>query len=826
MKNKFWPLVGLAFAAALAAVLAAVPPSGVCVTPSGVYVQGWWSAWARWLFWPVEAVLLAGGMFLSGFAKRRFSGSRLAALPPLAFLPALVMLPHGLAPIDHTLAGIVLPLGGTFLAAICAERALRPFLDAPASPGKRPAKVAWMWFAASLLLLLAFYFGVAKRQRFNGGGDVKHYVLQAENLHERGSLDLTERAEAMMAAAGVADKPAARAQWLRLSHMRANADGRIYSYHTFGFPLLLWLFREVFGPWGRGMLLALIGALSLCGVRSACLAHGAPRTAADTVSLLTGLSFVWVYTAMSCLPEMLGFGLVAWAFWAVAAQNRHGWRWPATAVAALACVYLPLAHVRFTPMAGLLAAAFGIEGLCLRGEPFWRRKAPRLAVFSLICFGAWGAFWLAQKSMFSGTSAYNYSRIAGRVPLVMWAMFSDRRGVVSLVPGISAFLAAAVVALFRRDAAARRAAMALAVAAATLWFCCCTPVALGGACLNGRYFYPVLPLLLPFFAIALARATRPGRLWLLFLALLPAFYFLFLSWFLTGAPLIRAPVPARGFLGLSLLWEPFPAFFGEEATPAGTRVVGSLFAAALFGLSALACTRRGPAPLRAIAAVALLGTAFFCGRFVDRVAPPKRIAPFDALMDDRHFNDFRVLGPRPADYFSAFLDPDADSRLVYVLTDDPERPHDGVYRLQHPSELAVDDWRGRPLRWGKAHSSFILFTKERGTIAAPGTVAARATGRVVRGTAHLALQVGGVPDAPDVPLDEGPFDVVFVAHVARGNEGGNFRLALENDSGEAYIATTQYAPCPPALLPLLGGFPPSPPLRIVPFDIPTSPSKS
>ena len=799
MKRVFGSVAGVLGAVALAIVLVVVPAAGVCVTPTGVYIQGWWSPLARWLFWPVEFAMCAGGFLLFRFADRNLSGRRMCALAPLAWLPALVTFPYGLAAVDHTLAGIVFPLGGTFLAAVCLERLLRPSLEVPPAATLHPRRVAWVWFAVSALLLVAYHFGVSSPRSF-GGGDAKHYWLQSDNLLERGTLDLTEWATAKMAAARVPDTLAGRAYWLRRSHMRINSDGRIYSYHTFGFPLLLWLFRAVLGSWGRGVLLALLGAISLCGVRSACLAHGARRTAADAVALLTGLSYVWVYTAMSCLPEMLGFGLVAWAFWAVAAQNRPGWRWIATGVAALACSYLPLAHIRFTPTAGMLAAAFGIEGLCLRDEPFWSRKVPRLAVFSLVCFGCWGAFWAFENAIFRGTAAYDYSDIAGRTPLVIWAMVSDRRGAVSLVPAVSVFLVSLVVACFRRDATARRAVMGVAVVAATIWFCCCTTAAMAGACLNGRYFYTIVPVFLPFFALSLEKADRPGRLWMLFLALLPVLYFLFLPWFLDGSRLLRAPAPARGFMNLALLWEPFPSFFGAEASPVPLRVVGSLFAASLFGLSLLACTRHGPAWGRTGLAVFFLAVAFVCGRAVNVGDPPGRIGPFKVLMADRHFHDFLVLNSHSGDFFDAFRKPIDDPRLVYVLTDNASRTEEDACRMAHSSDLPVDDWRGRPLRWGKVHGGLLPLNT------AGGVVACRATGRVLRGTARLALQIGRVPDAADVVLEEGPFDVVFRTPIPKGNEGADFRFALENDTGEACIYTTEYAPCPDGLADLLGGF--------------------
>ena len=807
IREKTLPLVMLVLACAAAALLAAFPLAGECTTSAGVCIQGWLSAPVKWLYWLILVALCVGGGVLGRFVGRRLAGSRLAALAPLAWLPALVLLPHGLAPFDPTLAGIVLPYGGAFLAAVCLERLICPALAAPAVPSRHPVRVQWVWFAVTAMLLFMFWAGVSRPQHF-GGGDVKHYRLLLSNLLERGDLDLTDRMEEMMDSYEVPVK--ARNAFLRRSHMKVNAAGRVHSYHSFGFPLLAWPFHAALGgKLGDGVLLALLGALALCGIRAACLAHGAPRPAADIVAILTGLSYMWVYTAMSFLPEMLGFGLVAWAFWAVAAQERPGWRWGSAIVAAVTCVYLPVAHIRFAPTAGMLAACFGIEGLFfVRGEPFWRRKIPRLTVFSLLFLGGWGALLASHAMMFRGTAAYDYEGIAGRVPLVMWGMFADRYGVAVMVPVVFALATSAIMALFRRDAAARRAIMALTVVASTLWFCCCTHAALGGACLKGRYFYPAVPVLLPFFAMALARAGRAGRDWLLFLAILPVLSLVFIAPFLAGARLVYAPVAFRGFMNTSLFWEPFPALF--RGSSAAANVAGSVFALSLFALSFLACTRRGGRPFRMTAAVVLMVLAFFCGRAVDRDFSPKRLDAFDVLMGEHHFHDYRVIGDAPGDFFSSFRDPTSDPCSIYVLSDDMGRSHADTYRLQHPADMPVDDWRGRPLRWGKSRSGFTSLRSAR------GFVAARATGRVVRGTARLALQIGGVPDAPDIALPEGPFDVVFVARVFRGNKGANFRLALENDMGEAIIDTTEYVPCPPKLVDLLGGFPTS--ARVVEWD--------
>lgn len=799
----------------VAGLLLAFPPATTCKTIAGVYIQGWLSTQVRWLYWPVLLASCAACFLLWRFAERRLSGSRLAVLAPLAWSVALVMLPHGLASLDPTLAGLVLPLGGTLLVTVVLERTIRPSLDNSSAPHRQSLRAGWILFAVTTVLLLAVWGGFTLPRHF-GSGDVKHYRIQLANLLERGDLDLTDRMNAMMEARRV--PPASRKEFLRCSHMKVNAAGRIHSYHSFGFPLLAWPFHAILGaPMGDGILLALLGALALCGVRAACLAHGAPRAAANAATALTGLSYVWVFTALSFLPEMLGFGLVAWAFWAIAAQRdgRQSRRWLAAAVAACACVYLPMAHIRYTPTAGMLAAGFGIEGLFVRDEPFWRRKVPRLAAFSLFCFAGWAVLFASHMAMYRGTAAYNYAGIAGRVPAVMWAMFADRRGVVSVVPAVSAFLVSAVVAAFRRDASSRSAVMALAVVAATLWFCCCTPVALGGACINGRYFYPVIPVLLPFFAISLVRSGRSGRIWLLFLALLPVAYFLFVTWWLTRTQLIRVPAPVRGLWHLSLLWEPFPSYY--KSTPSTAYAAGNLFAATLFALSLLACTRYGGRVTRTIFAALLLGLAFFCGRVVDRTFPPPRIDVFKVLMEGRHFNDFRILGGTPTDIFSAFSPPSSRTAPIYMLTDAPDDSTFKECRLQYSYDLAIDDWRGRPLRWGKVHHRFVSFCGQRGSLAA------RATGRVLRGTAHLALQIEGIPSAPDIILPEGPFDIVFHVTVKHPSKGANFRLSLENDVGAAVIDSTEFVPCHPVLLTRLGGFPAS--SRVLEWKAPPLPDE-
>lgn len=789
----------LLFALAAAAIL--LPLSATVVLRSGIVVQGWiWSPFR--ILYPA---VLAGAVALSFAIWRRTGrlpeGSRMDALRPIAWMPVAVALSHAGGWIGGTASSLALPYGTTLVVALCLERFLRQALANPdtAPAGRRNRAPAALFFA-TFVLLFALWAGFVSPNSFGGGGDTKHYRFMLANLVERGDLDLTDRMDALMEKDRVPDIPMVRAAYLRQSHMRVNSEGRVHSYHSFGFPLLAWPLVLLFGSLGDPILRALLGAFSIVAVRASCLAHGAPKPVANLTTGLVGLSFIWIYTALSFLPEMLGFGLCAWAVWALAAQHDPRRRIAATCVAAVACAYLPVAHVRFAPTALALAGFFGIEGLLVRGEPFWPRKFPRLALYTAACFAGWIALWLCHASFYSGTSAYNYSRIAGREPLAMLAMFADRRGVAAVFPAVFAGIAAAVCAVFRGGAEGRRAGMSLVTAAGVLYCCCCTPAALSGACLNGRYFFPAVPVFIPCLALALARADRPGRVWLVFLGLIPVLYFILLSFFLVKTELLRAPTPVRTFPLLQSFWEPFASFF-DGSTPS-VCAAAAVFAAAVFGTSVLACVRRA-AVVRAVAAAVLLSVAFAAGRTVDRGDPPSRFQGVRLLAGLRFLRDFRVLSGTPSGLFEAFHRNTGYSDLKFPIlyTDDPN-PNRFLYRRtlrvqDHPE----NDWAGRNRRWCMVRKrSFPIGTNR-------SIVACRVKGDVVRGSARLAILIWGRPYMGDIALPSGPFDVVYRIRVFPDLQGVNALVSLDGDAGEIRVDEFEVVPCPDGLRDALGPFP-------------------
>ena len=794
------PLAALAAAACAALALLARPPAWTFVLPSGAAIQGWRFGWLR-PAWPRATALAAAFSWAAWRVSARLpDGSRLSALRPLAWLTLVAAGMHAGAWIGATAAGLVLPFGTALVAAACVDRFFfRPARQEPsgAAGRRRARRMSAAAFAAAAVFLAAVWFGHARTTGWRGGGDAKHYIGQLENLLERGDLDLTDRTEGMMAARGLAADDPARKALLKKSHLRVNADGRIHSSHSFGYPLLAWPFVRLFGPPGEEWLRILLGALALAGCRAACLSFGASARAANAVSILLGTTCVWVYTALSFLPEMLGIGLCAWAVWALAAQGGPGRRDAvvATAVAAAACAYLPYAHIRFAPMALSLAGFFGLEGLFVRDEPFWRRKAPRLALFSLACLAAW--LWLLRihSDFFSGGGAYDYGNILLDRPIGMWAMLADRRGLVAVLPAAWALFAAPLRALPRSGADARRAALALATTAGILAACCSVVDAFDGTCLAGRYLFPAVPVLLPFLALSLDRTDRPGRLWILFLLVLPVLYFAFVSFGLSKNSLIASPEPLRRLSRLQPFWQPLPSFFFSGS--AASRAAGSLFAGACLALSLLAC---GPSrrTRRPVLAAVLLAVAFFAGRAASLADPPSWADSATALAADRGIRSFRLLSGAPETLFDAFRDPaDGAAGPLFAIAGDPVPA--GVRRVHRPQDAPPNDESGRPLRW--------IPVRGRDVPAAgrPGWIAFRVRGRVEGGAARLAPVSGGRPaGAGETALGDGPFERVFRVRTVPGT-GSNLRIALDGTDGRVFVDEFDFAPCPDgieAILPL------------------------
>ena len=781
-KNRLFALFALALAAAASAAFVKVSPILVLALPDGSSLVGWSSGTLRALHLPLVAAAALFSAFSWRVSRVLPPSSPLSALRHLAFFPLVVALSTSAPWLGRVFSSICLPLG---TAAITAAVASRLYETLPVSCKIRVPALAV--FASMFALLVAVWFGHAQKAHFRGSGDVSHYRIQTENLLERGDFDLTDRMEAEMEKRHVVNKPL----HLRYSHMKRNAKGRIHSVHSFGFPLLAAAFIKIFGSLGETILKALIGALALVGCRAACLAGGARKPAAGAIAAFLGLSFVFVYDALAFLPEMLGFALCAWAVWGALAQDDPRRRAAGAAAAAVCCSYLPFAHIRFSPMAAALFGFFAVESLCVGGEPFFRRKVLRTALAAAV-FGASIAVLLHfHREFFGDAGAYDYKDIALGDPSVMWWIFADRRGLAASFPAIFVCVAAPVCALAGGGKTARRAFLALGVLASVLLSCCCTTAALGGACLPGRYLFPVVPALLPFLAIAVEKTDGAGRLWIFSLLALPVLYFVFVSFSIFGSQLLRVPSAMRSIDALQAWWEPMAS---HRSGSCATHLAGTVFTCALFALSFLACLPPIGLTIRLGLAAPLLLTAFFAGAFVEKNDPPDRGSAFETLRIDKNLHSWKRLGAAQEDIFAAFKTPPIPDRPELNLPPlrlsslPPEDPK-AFQRCVDPADVKPCGEGGSSLRYVPIRKSAIRGFGRRGAIAF------RVKGRVEEGNARLALWRGkGFEPEGGFALPRGKFDVVVRLDFPPQAPYANLFAALEADTGTVVFDSIDFAP--------------------------------
>lgn len=825
----------LAEAVALFAILSLLPVEGAYRTPSGAVLQGWLHPAIR-IAWPLCAAALVAfsfrawrrtGALLPEDAALRGRAARARALRPLAWLPALVALRHSSAWTGTALAGLALPLGVPAILAWVLERATRPAFEPAAAaqsaaPPPRDGRLRRLsrlagGGVAAFLLAFAALSSVHLWQgsgRFVGGGDVVHYMTQLDNLLVRGNLDLTDRMERIMKERKIPDREADRREFVSWSHARRNAEGRVYSVHAWGYPVLAWPFAKLFGfDAGVSLLGLLLGALGIAGVRASSRRCGASRAAANWAAGTLCLSWFWAFTASSRLPEMLGCTLVAWAFWAVLARIGSGGPDApprassalSGAVSAACCAYLPVAHMRFFPVAALLAAAW--IAACAAtpraaGETRTRRIAALLLHPAAIAL-AWTALWRSHAAMFAGVSSFTLGDIFFSRPLAMLAIFADRRGVGPIFPLLwLAALAPAPFLLRPRDGLRAAAALALGLEATTLVACCAQTGAIEGACISGRYFLQAIPPLVPFGAAWLSRAPRAGRTWWFFLASIPVLYLFAISPSCSGGGLVHSPYGIWDFDGLRSFWQPFRSVL--YPLPDG----GSAFRAALClvlpaATMAASALLAAPGRRRGAAAAAVLALGVAAGAWADSFLPPVPANPAWAFSHEHLWRDFRrISGPAAADFFAAFRaspeDPDAPRLAVF---DGEPPPASADFRRIDVTGLRPNDWKGRSLHWTELRPFPVRDNRR-------GALAVRVRGEAMRGPARFAVSVG--PEA--FPLDglsvpEGPFDAVFLVPTRRGRGSATVFGASDETGGAFRVDFVEIAPYAPGLEKAAGPFP-------------------
>ena len=811
----FW-LIGTT---ATFAVASFYPIEGAYATESGRIIQGWAGIGAMHTFPVVFAALVLLGLLAWLQTGRLLDGTgpgcgtwlaALQGLRPLAFLPLLVAMRHSSAWIGVVVAAMALPIGTSLILALCMERLTRPLFE-PASLvqqpfARNPTKPALVFCLAALTLVTVYFW--QGKGRFLGGGDVCHYQTQLDNLVECGNLDLTDRVEGWMDASCV--PPGNREQYVRYSHMRRNARGRIYSVHAYGWPLLAWPFTLLLGDAGVILLSVLVGALALTGVYACCLQC---KTSAHSSLLATsalGLAWFWNYTVFSRLPEMLGCTLCIWAFWAIVAEKGKAHGLLPTAVATACCTYLPFAHMRFFPLAAVLLIEFCAAALTpspiVSNERHKRFHAARPVICALVAILGWGVLWRAHRTMFAGVSSFTLSNIFFSHPIGMLGIFTDRRGAGPIFPLIWLLGLAPIFALCKRQSPLRfPAACALAIETTSLIACCANDGALIGSCVSARYFLQAIPPLIPFGAVYLDCCGRMGRRWWFLLAVIPILYLLVISPSCSGSGLVLSPYGLWDFDAFRSFWMPFRATFSP--LPPSRSAICLILPLCLMTTPWILVSKASSA-MRLAAASAVLGIGVLAGIVADSFLPGVGGNPASAFGNHHHWHHFRrIAGPEPKTFPETFspdeVEPESDksgTERDIVLTTRPV--YDKKVRKVPVGNLQANDWRGRHLHWVRIKK---ITTKAY----RPGAHAIRIRGEVRSGTALLSAVVDKRSLLTnDVSVGSGSFDVFLLVPHQQEPLAVVATMTRDGDEGETVIHEVDVYPWTDGLDEAAGPFPP------------------
>lgn len=764
--SLFAPLFSLAFAF----LLTLFPFHCSALTVTGNVLHGWASSFFFYATWPALVLALGWGVV----ATRKLVHS--SCLRPLVWLPALALGSCTGYWIGLRLAALILPLGAAAVAAV----SLAHYLERPETSMLSPRKQTLRFALIASVALLPFSCHIFENT--SGGGDVSHYEDMAQSLLKYGTLNLREQCP-QVAEAFDAMTPAQKAE-STINHARMNEKGEIYSVHSFGFSVLACPFEKLFGEWGHYILRFLITLFAALGFRALSLALGVRPRYADTTSLLLAFSAPYLLYSLAYLPEGIGCTLAAWAFWCVVTQKDAKKRWTSTSICAISCALLPYFHIRFLPMAGILAGCFGIEGLFFLPEERWSRKILRLALFSLVCFLSWGGLYACHHYMYyfpvngeSVGAAYNYERVFLHHPVAMLAVILNGKSLGGLFPALFWFLPATIVALFSGGRKARYALYAFVATSMILLFCCSTIAALEGACMPGRYLLQALPIMLPFAVLALQEGSRLSRMWGLFLGVLPVLVSVFLVPRLEQEDLIFLTEGIRSLVcSFSAFWEPMPELLICSWQP--WFLPGILFGVFLF-LASFAFLLRWKIPAY-LCVLAVLGSAFTCQKMKDRLVPSETTFAFAYHPTWTFFKaENRTNAPDVFSFFSPSPDP---SSVRLRLTGKPTEKEQVWIETRPP--------RGIPHNFD-------------------GTCAVRIRGSVDRDSSLLmGLWQGSHERWLSEPFGTGPFDLTLCFPTTEGWGYSNVRLALQNNQGRATLNTFQLIPLNPYMLATLPPLPP------------------
>ena len=795
MKWLQWVLMALVAVASAAIFTGRNSVLRLALTGEGV---GWLIGYPRWSggstgVYLVLAVLAATWVVLgrwANFLRREASPALFKCLDVCAPLRLLPLLAAGrllaiLPGIPGSIGAHAYFFGIPLVAALCLERIAGKF-PAGAGPSDRGPRIEiWgIWVAGALLFAGYFALGMNVTGRLGETmGDEAHYLTMSQSLYLDGDLDVSNNLPSPLPTdAGELFKSAVA------QHLQFGAAGKIYSYHSYGLPLLAFPLDK-WGLAGREAMLALIAAWASIGVYVLCRRCGAGIQASGCVSAMLAFSFGWAFYAIRYLPEMLGCGLAAWAFWAVWAQRSHPRR--ATLIGLACCIYLPFAHVRFVTPSVLLAGAFCVEAL-LCAEKAWRHRLARVLAFGALY--AAGGFLLLSLNlhMFGGILGGSSSPYATPLllshPAFIWNAFIDGRHICAAFPLAYVFSIAPAVLWIRPGPYKRRALWAFLIAAGIVVTSSAT-FEIAGACAPGRYQLMALPLLAPIVALALEGAPRCARAWFWFLGLLSVFLLaIACPHFERRTSVVVAAHFVRQILGLPV--EPVPLIDAWHVPFEGARALASFSALALLAVSFLAFLPR----IRfRMAWIGILLAAVAC---MAAAIQQKMGAGVDAVMGfgnrirmEKYRWD-RVPASAPAiPLLEAFNRRNPPEKRPLLVTTRPKEqaPQDSYAMVVSIHGFGNTDWKSRGWYWYRFHRPI--------TVQQRGKMLLHVSGELY-GAADAVFSFRHGPytlDEGTVRRKAGPFDLLFVIPLGKGRGDLLPLVRFDGGDGDLRLDRVQYA---------------------------------
>jgi len=405
-------------------------------------------------------------------------------------------------------------------------------------PGVWLEKLPTKWVAWGLFVMLSLLYGIAGYRISLRVGDhyvdEGHYIAQMASLREDGDLDLRnnlgvdvdEAIARELAARGVPPErlEAARADitgWMMDEfHISRNSpDGRWYSWHPWGLPVLLLPFFAMGSlMWHIGQ--GILAAVGCVVTYLLCLQCGNSKRSSLLMSLLMAVSTCWFTYSSRFLPETPGASVLVCAVFAAHLFASHP-RW-ALALALAAGAYLPCLHIRFAPCAALAGGYFVLR-VFTRHRDYTEAKL----LLGLIVAGVVGTVGLlvARPELLKRALLYPTANVLFAYPEGAWLSLFSNRGLFYAFP-LGVILVVALITAPLTDRSARGlhilAATTMAAILLTSGMADCWD---GGPTLAGRYLVVVIPLAIPAAAHLFTRTGRWGKWWIIFLGLYSAAFF-------------------------------------------------------------------------------------------------------------------------------------------------------------------------------------------------------------------------------------------------------------------------------------------------------------